>query len=500
MKHDQLRWLLALCLFAAANAPATVRYVDLNSASPTPPFTNWVTAAVTIQDAVDAAVGGRRVVVTNGLYATGGYPTNGPVHVRVGVGKPVSLRSVNGPQFTVIQGDTEPSPGSPGSIRCVTLGSSGASLSGFTLTNGNTWSGGGSGGRGGGVWCAGINTVVSNCVLVGNSAYEGGGAYGGTLINCTLTNNLAAYGGGANGSEQSQGAKLSILINCTLTGNRSSFGGAGAHSCTLNSCTLTGNDEGARFCTLINCTLTGNWNGARSCTMNNCALTGNYGVAALNCTLNNCIVYYNFGADYDVNSTLNCCCTTFLPSAGFGNITNAPLFVDQAGGNLRLQSNSPCINAGLNAYAPGGPDLGGNPRIAGGTVDLGAYEFQSPASVLSYAWAQQYGLPTDGSADYADADSDHLNNWQEWIAGTVPTDPSSALRLLAPASDASGVTVNWQSVTNRTYFLERSSHLGVQPSFLVLETNLAGLAGTTSYTDTNAVGPGPFFYRVGVQP
>ena len=132
-----------------------------------------------------------------------------------------------------------------------------------------------------------------------------------------------------------------------------------------------------------------------------------------------------------------------------------------AGGDYHLQSNSPCINSGNNIYVVGAADFDGNPRIVGGTVDIGAYEYQTPASVLSYAWLQQYGLPTDGSVDDSDPDGTGMNNWQKWIADLNPTNPASVLALLPPVvtNSPAGVTVTWQSVNTRTYFLQRADNL-----------------------------------------
>jgi hypothetical protein len=187
-----------------------------------------------------------------------------------------------------------------------------------------------------------------------------------------------------------------------------------------------------------------------------------------------------------------------MPGGGTGNITNEPLFVGLAAGDFHLQSNSPCINAGNNAYVATSTDFDGNPRISGGTVDIGAYEFQNSSSILSYAWAQQYGLPTDGSADFADTDHDGLSNWQEWRAGTDPTNAASLLAMLAVTKAASSNTVSWQSVSGTTYLLQRSDLTDTR-GFSTIQSNVTGQAGTTSITDTNVAGAPRLYYRVGVQ-
>jgi len=132
-------------------------------------------------------------------------------------------------------------------------------------------------------------------------------------------------------------------------------------------------------------------------------------------------------------------------------------------------------------------------------VDIGAYEFQGTGLSGFAGWLWGWGLPTDGSADYTDSDQDGMNNWQEWVAGTVPTNAASSLRLERPVWGPSGATLTWSSVTNRFYALERTTSLGAVPAFSLLRSNIAGLPGTTSFTDTNALGSAPCFYRVRVE-
>jgi hypothetical protein len=162
-----------------------VHYVALDSSNPQPPYQSWATAARTIQDAVDAVtVVGARVLVSTGVYQTGGKLVDGPQTNRVAITTPLLLLSVNGPRATIIRGFQVPgTTNGYGAVRCVYLGD-GAFLSGFTLSDG-------AGERGGGVLCESVNTTVSNCIMQGNLALMGGGAYSGTLYSCGFVGNSA---------------------------------------------------------------------------------------------------------------------------------------------------------------------------------------------------------------------------------------------------------------------------------------------------------------------
>jgi hypothetical protein len=349
-------------------------YVVKNNPGALPPYDAWTNAAPDIQTAVDVALPGATVLVSNGVYDAGGAALQPGASNRVAIAKALTVRSANGPAVTEIQGAPGSTPGGPDSIRCVWL-ADGASLLGFTLSGGEAPSG--DGGAGGGARCASASAVLSNCVIRDCSAADGGGVAGGTLVHCILSSNAAHRGGGAYSSVVHRTA---ILANVTSCGGGAGSG-AGAFGSALYSCLLLGNEAGGGspgVCT------NDTGGGAAQSALYNCTVTGNGagggGGGVQSCQVENSIVWDNAGGNH-AGSTFLHSDTTPAPG-GIGNITNNPAFDAPFMGSYRLSPSSPCLNGGTNlAWMADASDLDGRPRVLGRNVDMGAYE--SEAALLA---------------------------------------------------------------------------------------------------------------------
>ena len=220
----------------SAVSPLVIHCVDQAAVNPVSPFTNWATASPTIQDAIDAASAGEIVLVTNGLYASGGKVMAGNLTNRIAVDKPLTVQSVNGPFVTTISGGSVTN--GLTAVRCAWV-TNGAMLSGFTLREGATRSSGDFNVTyGGGVWCASNYPVVANCLITGNNADRGGGSFQGLLLNCAVSSNAAASDSG--------GCLQSSLNNSTVTWNQAKYT-AGVGFSALTNCIVYSNFQTPRL-------------------------------------------------------------------------------------------------------------------------------------------------------------------------------------------------------------------------------------------------------------
>ena len=290
-----------------------------------------------------------------------------------------------------------------------------ASLDGFTISGGNA---DGTGNitvnsksiprnYGGGMHNCDIASramIMKNINISGNSAnISGGGMYNNNstpvMITISISGNKAtSSGGGIDNNSSSPG-----LINVIINGNTANSGGGMSN----NTCvpiltnviicgnTATGSGGGMiNYYSnpyLTNVTVSGN-------TANNGS--GMYNEVFASPKIRNSIIWGNgdnnignYGSttpNYNYSLIEGCGSSGDDWNSNFGidngnNIDTNPLFVDAANGDFRLQLGSPCIDAGSNVFFATGllvnisnitTDFAGNPRFAGNSVDMGAYERQ----------------------------------------------------------------------------------------------------------------------------
>ena len=355
------------------------------------------------------------------------------------------------------------------------------SLIGCIITNNMAGNSGGGCGYG----------TLSDCVIADNTADKmGGGSYSSSLTRCTVTNNVAGtYGGGCykgslsfcfvNGNSAANGGGTSsaALTNCTVAGNTASQSGGGVESGSATRCgivnnTAATNGGGSSSAVLDNCIVVHNEAGADGGGVYNGALTNctvyankalNNGGGVSQAPLANCIVcgntasqypaYYVYSSSAASKPCLYSCLDQELSGDyNVGNIVADPLFVSES--DWHLQAGSPCINAGTNDLAVGTTDFYGDTRIVGGTVDMGASEYQTAAPITGYAaWAALNGLGA------ADAVTDGQPNLIRYVFGRPSGDfsPFTGISFMdgnpvlwfqSFNPDVSGVSLSILSTTN----------------------------------------------------
>jgi hypothetical protein len=412
----------------------------------------------TIQAAIDAAVNGDTIWVSDGIYTGAGnraitFPD-----------KSITVRSENGPDNCII--DCE------GISRAFTFESAEVSdivVEGITIRNGYAGGAVWKDRCGGAILCYDSSPTINNCVFINNHASGYGGAIvlgdlsplsNSIISNCTFLDNSAHTGGGIHNGKGNQ-----VITNCIFKGNVATYDYGGGICCwqdsvaTIENCLMKNNasrnnNRGAGMSfslaapTVKNCLFIDNF------AMGEFTGFGGGGIFVLHASTKiiNCTFYGNtttgyggachFEGNRDIYVT-NCIFSKNYPNqiykemttgrvyvsysdvqggySGTGNINADPRFVAGPDGNYYLSQivagqavNSPCVNAGNDTAAHLGMDVftTRTDRLSdSGVVDMG-YHYPS--------FVSKSDLNRDAFIDFVD----YSIFAAEWLLSPDPLDPN----------------------------------------------------------------------------
>ena len=130
------------------------------------------------------------------------------------------------------------------------------------------------------------------------------------------------------------------------------------------------------------------------------------------------------------------------------------------------------------------------------------------ASVLVPVDADGNGINDDWEMQYfgqigidpnADPDGDGFSNLQEFLAGTDPTDPSSALRITSITTNGPDIVISFTTCSNKFYDAQYNDDLTTS-NWSGVATNIPGTGGIVSTNDPGAASLTNRFYRIHLVP
>ena len=382
---------------------------------------------------------------------------------------------------------------------------SSSGLSSPTLTDvtfsGNTATSGGGGMNNHGGWDGESNPTLTDVTFSDNSATSGGGIFNGgydgesspTLTNVVFSGNRASDHGGGMYNLGENGQSSPLLTNVAFSGNYAADHGGAMYN---------NGDGGGSSPLLTNVTFSGNFatNGgamysysrfsANTPTLINSVLWGN-GASSQGDEL------YNDQATPALSHTLIHSSTNDIHNANGGSViygsailTSNPLFVapitatvaPTTTGDYRLGFSSPAIDAGDNNAITATTDVDGNPRIVGGTVDLGAYE-AVPILSLSKSVSPTEDVPYHGVVTYTILlnNAGAVSDTNVTLTDTLPISVNFGGWIEQPSGGSlirSGNAITWTgTLTNNAgiTFTFTATHTG---DYEDIVTNTAHVTGT----------------------